>query len=162
MQESAAGNFYGTLFAGVREAERAAPQEASIGSVVQPMATPLVGYPARPLTSSDDDCRRWALPWRSCMACMCWRRPRDGLIVVDMHAAHERVVYEKLKTALDTDRLPTQPLLIPLAFPADRLDVATVEEHAEALGLLGFEMAVMGPTQLQCAPFPCCCATPTR
>ncbi|MBM3117875.1 DNA mismatch repair endonuclease MutL [Jeongeupia naejangsanensis] len=72
----------------------------------------------------------------------------DGLIVVDMHAAHERVVYEKLKTALDLEKLPTQPLLIPHVFPADRLDVATVEDHGEALAQLGFDLSVQSPTHL--------------
>ncbi|MFC4161056.1 DNA mismatch repair endonuclease MutL [Chitinimonas lacunae] len=72
----------------------------------------------------------------------------DGLIVVDMHAAHERVVYEQLKRALDLDRLPTQPLLLPLSFTADRLDVATVEEHGDTLSRLGFDLAAVGPTQL--------------
>ncbi|AOY01592.1 DNA mismatch repair endonuclease MutL [Jeongeupia sp. USM3] len=72
----------------------------------------------------------------------------DGLIVVDMHAAHERVVYEKLKNALDLERLPTQPLLIPHVFPADRLDVATVEDHGDALAQLGFDLSVQSPTHL--------------
>ncbi|UXY16243.1 DNA mismatch repair endonuclease MutL [Chitiniphilus purpureus] len=72
----------------------------------------------------------------------------EGLVVVDMHAAHERVVYEKLKTALDLAQMPTQPLLIPHLFAADRLDVATVEDHAEALAALGFDLSVASPTQL--------------
>ncbi|GAA5787351.1 DNA mismatch repair endonuclease MutL [Chitiniphilus shinanonensis] len=72
----------------------------------------------------------------------------DGLIVVDMHAAHERVVYEKLKHALDLERMPTQPLLIPHLFPAERLDVATVEDHQDALLALGFDLSVASPTQL--------------
>ena len=71
-----------------------------------------------------------------------------GLVVVDMHAAHERVVYEKLKTALDARAIAAQPLLIPVTFNADKLDVATVEEHAETLRELGFEMAVLSPTAL--------------
>ncbi|MDN3577846.1 DNA mismatch repair endonuclease MutL [Chitinimonas viridis] len=154
VQESAAGNFYGTLFAGVREAEWAAPLEAPASSALQPQAPPLAGYPARPLPSSDDDLPPLGFALAQLHGVYVLAQARDGLIVVDMHAAHERVVYEKLKTALDTDRLPTQPLLIPLAFPADRLDVATVEEHAEALGLLGFEMAVMGPTQLAVRSIP--------
>ncbi|WP_373974622.1 DNA mismatch repair endonuclease MutL [Chitinibacter sp. SCUT-21] len=72
----------------------------------------------------------------------------DGMIVVDMHAAHERVVYEKLKTALDLQAMPMQPLLIPHVFAADKLDVATVEDHAEELAGLGLEISVSSPTQL--------------
>ncbi len=73
---------------------------------------------------------------------------RRGLVVVDMHAAHERVVYEKLKAALDARVMPTQPLLVPVTFPAERLEVATAEEQAEALRQLGFEIAVLSPTTL--------------
>ncbi len=66
---------------------------------------------------------------------------QQGLIVVDMHAAHERIVYERLKTAFDAQQMPTQPLLIPVTFAADTLDVATVEEQQEALHQLGFDIA---------------------
>jgi len=72
----------------------------------------------------------------------------QGLVVVDMHAAHERILYEKLKNALDSNRVSTQALLIPAVFAADALDVAASEEHAEALHELGFDIAPMGPTQL--------------
>jgi DNA mismatch repair protein MutL len=71
-----------------------------------------------------------------------------GMIVVDMHAAHERILYEKLKTALDGRQVSTQALLIPAVFNAETLDVAAAEEHAEALHELGFDIAPMGPTQL--------------
>ncbi|WP_374328106.1 DNA mismatch repair endonuclease MutL [Azonexus sp.] len=71
-----------------------------------------------------------------------------GLIVVDMHAAHERILYEKLKTAFDDRQVATQNLLIPAVFSADPLDVAAVEEHAEALAELGFRIAPLGPGQL--------------
>ena len=53
----------------------------------------------------------------------------QGLIVVDMHAAHERIVYEKLKASLDAQQIATQPLLIPVSFYADALEVATVEDR---------------------------------
>jgi len=71
-----------------------------------------------------------------------------GLVIVDMHAAHERIMYEKLKRALEGERIPMQPLLVPVTFAADALDVATAEEHAGLLGTLGFELGVVSPTTL--------------
>jgi DNA mismatch repair protein MutL len=71
-----------------------------------------------------------------------------GLVIIDMHAAHERIVYEKLKTQLDAKRIGMQPLLIPVVFHADKLDVATAEEHAATLTSLGFEIAATSPTSL--------------
>jgi DNA mismatch repair protein MutL len=73
---------------------------------------------------------------------------RDGLILVDMHAAHERIVYEKLKTALDSRAMNTQKLLIPSTFHADRVDVATVEEHGSTLNQLGFDVTAISPFAL--------------
>jgi DNA mismatch repair protein MutL len=75
-------------------------------------------------------------------------RNEHGLVIVDMHAAHERIVYEKLKAQLDEDRIAMQPLLIPVVFNAERIEVATAEDHAETLSRLGFEIAVLSPTAL--------------
>ena len=72
----------------------------------------------------------------------------QGLVLIDMHAGHERILYEKLKTALDNRQIATQALLIPAVFSVDALDVAAIEEHAEALQGLGFDLAPMGPTQV--------------
>lgn len=75
-----------------------------------------------------------------------------GLVVVDMHAAHERIMYEKLKDALDHKQVPMQPLLLPVSFHADRLEVATVQDtlatDAGSLQQLGFDIAVLSPTTL--------------
>lgn len=71
-----------------------------------------------------------------------------GLVVVDMHAAHERIVYEQLKSALDDDRIPTQQLLIPATMAASALDVATVEDNAQTLSRLGFDLAVIAPNAI--------------
>lgn len=79
---------------------------------------------------------------------------QHGLIVVDMHAAHERIVYEKLKTAFDRQQMPTQPLLIPVTFAADTLDVATAEEEQEALHQLGFELAPISTNTLAVRAMP--------
>ena len=73
---------------------------------------------------------------------------QTGLVVVDMHAAHERIVYERLKRALDEATVPVQPLLVPVTFTANPLDVATVEEEGETLHALGFDIGVLGPTAL--------------
>jgi DNA mismatch repair protein MutL len=78
----------------------------------------------------------------------------NGLIVVDMHAAHERIVYEKLKTALDGQQLATQPLLIPVTFHAEALEVATAEEEQKALSTLGFDLAPLSPTTLAIRAMP--------
>jgi DNA mismatch repair protein MutL len=75
-----------------------------------------------------------------------------GLVVVDMHAAHERIMYEQLKNALDGESVPMQPLLLPVSFQADRLEVATVEDELSRgqgnLKQLGFDIAVLSPTTL--------------
>lgn len=81
-----------------------------------------------------------------------------GLIVVDMHAAHERIMYEKLKNALDASRVAMQPLLLPVSFHADRLEVATVQEQQalpdNGLTQLGFDIAVLSPTTLAVRSIP--------
>ncbi len=72
-----------------------------------------------------------------------------GLIVVDMHAAHERIVYEKLKRdAAHSDALPAQPLLIPHSFAATATEIATVEAEGPALQALGLDVGVLSATTL--------------
>jgi DNA mismatch repair protein MutL len=81
-------------------------------------------------------------------------RNREGLVIVDMHAAHERIVYEKLKRQLDAQAIPQQRLLIPQVFAAEALDVATAEEHAATIAAIGLDLAPAAPTQLALRALP--------
>ena len=64
-----------------------------------------------------------------------------GLLIVDMHAAHERIVYERLKQQMDQSDMGSQPLLIPATFPATAEEVATAEATSEVLAQLGLSIA---------------------
>ncbi|MFN3985150.1 MAG: DNA mismatch repair endonuclease MutL [Rhodocyclaceae bacterium] len=70
-----------------------------------------------------------------------------GLVLVDMHAAHERILYEKLKTVLD-GRPAVQRLLIPAVISVGPRDVAIAEDCADTLLAMGFEIAPVGPSEL--------------
>jgi DNA mismatch repair protein MutL len=78
---------------------------------------------------------------------------KQGLVVVDMHAAHERIVYERLKNQLNSadgagPRIASQPLLIPATFAAHPTEVATAEACAEALAQLGLEISPLSAKTL--------------
>ncbi|MGF6480355.1 DNA mismatch repair endonuclease MutL [Paraburkholderia sp. JPY419] len=73
---------------------------------------------------------------------------RHGLVIVDMHAAHERILYEQFKNALADRAIAVQPLLIPQTMQADPVEIGTVEEERDTLDALGFDLAVLSPTTL--------------
>jgi DNA mismatch repair protein MutL len=72
----------------------------------------------------------------------------QGLVIVDMHAAHERIVYERLKTQMDTATISSQPLLIPATFAASPQEVAAAEAHTDTLRALGLEITPFSPRTL--------------
>ena len=102
--------------------------------------------PAAPLPDAEEAPLGFALAQLSGVYVLA--QNRHGLVIVDMHAAHERILYERLKEALDRREIPMQPLLVPVTFSAEALDVATVEEHTEVLRTVGFDIAAASPTSL--------------
>ena len=78
---------------------------------------------------------------------------QHGLVLVDMHAAHERVLYEKLKQDLATG-IKVQQLLVPIVMHASELEVSKAEEHRLTLEKLGFDVATLSPTQLAIRTIP--------
>lgn len=73
---------------------------------------------------------------------------RAGLIVVDMHAAHERITYERMKRALAEQDLKSQPLLVPVSMAVSQKEVALTETHGEGLQQLGLQIERIGPETL--------------
>ncbi|MBY4949246.1 DNA mismatch repair endonuclease MutL [Cupriavidus respiraculi] len=77
-----------------------------------------------------------------------------GLVLVDMHAAHERILYEQIKVALQTRQMTVQPLLIPVTLPASPVEIGAAEEHQQTLAQLGFDIAPVSPTTLAVRAIP--------
>jgi DNA mismatch repair protein MutL len=71
-----------------------------------------------------------------------------GLIIVDMHAAHERITYERLKAAMAAQRLQTQPLLVPIGLEVSAQEADLVEQYSEELAQVGLDVARRGPQQV--------------
>ena len=118
-------SFYETLF-GAQAASPAVVESATEATAAPPLGFALAQLAGVYILSQND----------------------EGLVIVDMHAAHERIMYEKLKGALDTACIPMQPLLVPVTFEADAMDVATAEEYREVLRTIGFDVSVVGPAAL--------------
>jgi DNA mismatch repair protein MutL len=135
---------------------RGFPQQAALG-VAQPVAeylamfTPAAANPSA-VRASHADSDEEELPLGIALAQIhgvyILAQNRAGLVLVDMHAAHERIVYEKLKRQLDLREVPQQRLLIPQVFSAEAADVAAAADHAVTLAGIGLDLAPAAPTQL--------------
>ncbi len=134
---------YGALFS----AGEAAPKTDYSNA----MSAPVIPYTAPASTMSNDD-----YPLGFALAQLhgiyVLAQNAKGMVLVDMHAAHERILYEQLKNALDAQvdgqDMQVQSLLIPVTFYADAIEVGTAQEHAATLKSLGFDIAALSPTTL--------------
>ncbi len=128
---------YGALFASSEPARAAAPVGVPLSSSDRPL-------------SNEDFPLGFALAQLHGIYILA--QNTKGLVLVDMHAAHERILYEQIKNALDArlegEDLQVQQLLIPVTFYADAVEVATAQDHAETLKTLGFDIAALSPTTL--------------
>ncbi len=79
---------------------------------------------------------------------------RDGLVIVDMHAAHERITYERLKTTFDAGGITSQPLLVPMSFDVSESEACLVEGYEDVFTTLGFELQRSGPTTVTIRSIP--------
>ena len=78
----------------------------------------------------------------------------QGLIVVDMHAAHERIVYERMKQNADEENVIRQPLLVPISMNVSQAEADLVEEHQDMFAHLGFDVERLGVEQLRVRAIP--------
>ena len=69
----------------------------------------------------------------------------QGMVLVDMHAAHERITYERMKTSLEGEGIKAQPLLVPITVAVSERESRLVEENQAEFSQFGFELDVMGP-----------------
>lgn len=130
---------YGALFAVPADAEARAP---------------VASVPATPIQTLPEDDFPLGFALAQLHGIYVLAQNRKGLVLVDMHAAHERILYEQLKTALDGNAMQVQPLLIPVTFYADPVEVGTAEENADVLHALGFDISALSPTTLAVRAIP--------
>ncbi|KVR35014.1 DNA mismatch repair protein MutL [Burkholderia ubonensis] len=112
-------------------------------------AAPLAGFAAAPSlahTAYDDQPLGFALGQIHGIYVLA--QNAHGLVIVDMHAAHERILYEQFKHALADRSVAVQALLLPVSMNATPVEIGTVEEERETLESLGFDLAVLSPTTL--------------
>jgi DNA mismatch repair protein MutL len=123
---------------------------AALGDAVAPRELRPLGSSSAPaLESTDQDAPIWPLgrALAQLQGVYILAENAQGLIVVDMHAAHERIVYERLKQ-LDLAQLDSQPLLIPVSFAATPEEVLTAESYTAALQELGLDISALSPRTL--------------
>ncbi|TFZ44272.1 DNA mismatch repair endonuclease MutL [Stenotrophomonas maltophilia] len=128
----------------------AAPGGAERGAALPPMPT----ENGLPVTSADAGVPPLGYAIAQLHGIYILAENAEGLIVVDMHAAHERIGYERLKNAHDGIGLQSQPMLVPITLAVGEREADTAESEAETLAALGFEVTRAGPGSLHVRSIP--------
>ncbi|WP_322020969.1 MULTISPECIES: DNA mismatch repair endonuclease MutL [unclassified Burkholderia] len=111
-------------------------------------AAPLSGLVASPLAATAHDEQPLGFALGQIHGIYVLAQNAHGLVIVDMHAAHERILYEQFKNALADRTVAVQSLLLPISMTATPVEIGTVEEERDTLESLGFDLAVLSPTSL--------------
>lgn len=109
---------------------------------------PLPGFAASPAAATVHDEQPLGFALGQIHGIYVLAQNAHGLVIVDMHAAHERILYEQFKNALADRTVAVQSLLLPISMTATPVEIGTVEEERETLESLGFDLAVLSPTTL--------------
>lgn len=110
--------------------------------------SPLAGSGEAPLPESGDDTPPLGYALAQLKGIYILAENAQGLVLVDMHAAHERITYERLKTAMASEGLRGQPLLVPESLAVSQREADCAEEHAQWFARLGFELQRLGSESL--------------
>ncbi|CAI8825104.1 MULTISPECIES: DNA mismatch repair endonuclease MutL [Burkholderia] len=116
------------------------------GSASAPNTPP--GFVASPLAATAHDEQPLGFALGQIHGIYVLAQNAHGLVIVDMHAAHERILYEQFKNALADRTIAVQSLLLPISMTATPVEIGTVEEERDTLESLGFDLAVLSPTTL--------------
>ncbi|KWO03872.1 DNA mismatch repair protein MutL [Burkholderia cepacia] len=109
---------------------------------------PLPGFTVSPIAAAAHDEQPLGFALGQIHGIYVLAQNAHGLVIVDMHAAHERILYEQFKNALADRSVAVQALLLPISMTATPVEIGTVEEERDTLESLGFDLAVLSPTTL--------------
>ncbi|VWD61145.1 DNA mismatch repair protein [Burkholderia lata] len=120
----------------------------SADAPVAPLPGFSAGFPASPVAATAHDEQPLGFALGQIHGIYVLAQNAHGLVIVDMHAAHERILYEQFKNALADRSVAVQALLLPISMTATPVEIGTVEEERDTLESLGFDLAVLSPTTL--------------
>lgn len=127
---------------------------AEAQSAYREFFAPLPGAGSAPLPDSQDDIPPLGYALAQLKGIYILAENAHGLVLVDMHAAHERIMYERLKIAMASEGLSGQPLLVPESIAVSQREADCAEEHMDWFQKLGFELQRLGPETLAIRQIP--------